>query len=252
MFSDIRGFTTISETMTPQENFDFVNAYLERVSPVIRAHQGFIIKYLGDGIMAVFPDRADDAIRAGIEKLNKVAEYNAYRRKRGRVPIQVGIGIHTAYMMVGMVGETNRIQGDAFSDDVNLTSRLEGLTKFYQISFIITEETKNRLADADDYNIRFLDKVRVKGKNEAVELYEVFDADPPELLTLKQETVGELAEAQQLYYARAFEAAQVQLFKVLQRNPKDKVAWHYLSEATRCLEEGVDETWTGVTVMKEK
>ncbi len=252
MFSDLRDFTTISETMTPQENFDFVNAYLTRVGPVVRDHRGFIVKYLGDGIMAVFPEQADDAVRAGIEKLNKVAEYNAYRKTRGRLPIQVGIGVNTAYMMVGMVGESNRIQGDAFSDDVNLTSRLEGLTKFYQISFIITAETEKRLTDADAHKIRFLDKVRVKGKNEAVELYEVFDADPPEMLTLKQETVGELTEAQQLYYAREFEAAQVQLFKVLQRNPKDKVAWHYLGQATRCLEEGVDETWTGVTVMTEK
>ncbi len=95
MFSNLRGFTTISETMTPQENFDFVNAYLKRVSPVIREHQGFIVKYLGDGIMAVFPERADDALQAGIEKLNRVTEYNAYKKTRGRPPIQVGIGMHT-------------------------------------------------------------------------------------------------------------------------------------------------------------
>jgi len=252
MFSDLRGSTTIAETMTPQENFDFINAYLERVSPVIRAHQGFIVKYLGDGIMAIFPERADDAVQAAIEKLNQITEYNAYQKTRGRLSIKVGIGVHTGYMMVGIVGEANRIQGDALSDHVNLSARLEGLTKFYQISCIITAETYQRLANPDEYNIRFLDRVRVKGKNEAVELYEVFDADSPDLRALKQETQDDLAEAQRLYYAQQFDEAQVQLFKVLQRNPKDKVAWHYLGQATRYLEEGVEENWTGVTVMTEK
>jgi two-component system sensor histidine kinase ChiS len=252
MFFDLRGFTTISETMTPQENFDFVNAYLKRVSPVIRAHQGFIVKYLGDGFMAVFPERADDAVRAGIEKLNRITEYNVYRKRRGRLPIRVGIGAHTGHMMVGMVGEANRMQGDAFSDHVNLAARLEGLTKFYQVSFIITADTFKRLVDPGEYNIRFLDKVRVRGKNEAVDLYEVFDAEPPELRELKQETQNDLAKAQRLYSEKQFAEAQVQLFKVLQRNPKDKVAWHYLVQATQALENGVPENWTGVTVMTEK
>lgn len=88
MFSDLRSFTTISEHMTPQENFDFVNAYLQRVSPVIRAHRGFIVKYVGDGMMAIFPQQADDAIQAGIEKLNQVSEYNTYRQTQGRLPVQ--------------------------------------------------------------------------------------------------------------------------------------------------------------------
>jgi len=108
------------------------------------------------------------------------------------------------------------------------------------------------LANPGEYNIRFLDRVRVKGKNEAVELYEVFDADSPDLRALKRETQDDLAEAQRLYYAQQFDAAQVQLFKVLQRSPKDKVAWHYLGQATRCLEAGVEENWAGVTVMTEK
>jgi PAS domain S-box-containing protein len=128
MFSDLRFFTTLSEHMTPQENFDFVNAYLKRVSPAIRANAGFIVKYLGDGLMAIFPHRADDALRAGIAKLKRVSQYNVYRQKRGQPPIRVGIGVNTGYMMVGMVGETTRLQGDAFSDSVNLAARVEGLT----------------------------------------------------------------------------------------------------------------------------
>ena len=171
MFSDIRSFTTMSETMTPRENFDFVNAYLKRVSPEIRNHYGIIVKFLGDGMMAVFPDGADDAVAAGVAKQKRVQEYNQQRQARGDLPVQVGIGIHVGQMMLGMVGEENRIQGDAFSDNVNLTSRLEGLTKFYGVAMIISGQALEHLSNPDHYQIRFLDRAIVKGRNEAISVY---------------------------------------------------------------------------------
>jgi PAS domain S-box-containing protein len=252
MFSDVRSFTTISEGMTPQDNFGFVNAYLGRVSPVIRDHRGFIVKYLGDGMMAVFPHSADDAVQAGIEKLRRVAEYNERRKQKGYLPIAVGIGVNTGHMMVGMVGEANRMQGDAFSDDVNLTARVEGLTKHYSVSFIITAETYQRLADPSRYRIRFLDKVQVKGKTKPLQLHEVYETDSSQQRTLKQETQADYDEAMRLLYARKFTEAQSLLFKVLQRNPGDRVAWHHLVQATQLVNGGVAEDWTGVTVMTTK
>ena len=105
MFSDLRAFTRISESMTPQQNFDFVNGYLERISPPVREHHGFIVKYLGDGMMAVFPDRPDDAMRAGIEKVRRINEYNELREQKSLETIKIGIGINTGHMMVGIVGE---------------------------------------------------------------------------------------------------------------------------------------------------
>ncbi len=252
MFSDLRSFTTISEQMTPQENFDFVNAYLGRVSPAVREFGGFIVKYLGDGIMAIFPKTADDAVQAGIETLNQVNIYNDYRAKRDRQPIHIGIGVNTGHMMVGMVGEEGRMQGDAFSDNVNLTSRLEGLTKFYSVSFIISAATKNALSDCSKYNIRFLDKVQVKGKMNALDLYEVYDADLPDMRSLKQQTHEHFQQAMKHFFAREFTEAQSLLFNVLQINPNDKVAWHHLMSATQCLENGVTDNWTGVTVMTSK
>lgn len=252
MFSDLRSFTSISEGMTPQENFEFVNAYLGRVSPIIRKHNGIIIKYLGDAIHAIFPGTADDGVRAGIEKLEQVTAYNDYRRTKGRMPIQVGIGVNTGQMMVGMVGELHRMQGDAFSDEVNLTSRLEGLTKYYHVSFIISAATYSRLADPTRYNIRFLDRVQVKGKQKPLDLYEVYDTDPPALRALKQETQQEYEEALKLYYGCDFETAQAKLFRVLQHNPRDKVAWQHLVKATQLVEQGATEGWTGVTVMADK
>lgn len=252
MFSDLRGFTAVSETMSPQENFAFINSYLGRVSPVIREHNGFIIKYLGDGIHAIFPSSADDGVRAGIDKLEQVNAYNEHRRTKDRLPIAIGIGVNTGYMMVGIVGEQDRMQGDAFSDDVNLTARLEGLTKIYGTTFIISHATFERLADPGQYNIRYLDKVQVVGRKNALDLYEVYDADPPQMRALKQDTQADYEAALELFYNREFDAAQAKLFSVLQRNPRDKVAWHHLVNATRLADIGAPDGWTGVTVMTKK
>lgn len=252
MFTDIRSFTVIAEKMTYQQVFDFVNSYYGQVSPIIRKCKGFIIKYMGDGIMAVFPNGADDALEAAITKLRSVAEYNVHRLEQGDPPIQIGVGLHTGHMMVGVVGEMDRMQGDAISDHVNLASRLESLTKLYDVSLVISSATHDRLLDPSKYKIRYLDRVRVTGKEEAIGLYEVFDADPPELQTLKLETQANLARAQELYYGKEFVNAQVELFKVLERNPTDKVAWHFLVQAAQCLENGVPETWTGETILTTK
>ena len=252
MFSDLRSFTTISEGMTPQQNFNFINAYLGRVSPVIRDFNGFIVKYLGDGIMAIFPESADDAVKAGIETFNQVYLYNEHRQKMGRKPIYIGVGVNTGHMMVGMVGEQGRMQGDAFSDHVNLTSRLEGLTKYYSVSFIISSATRDALEDHSQYGIRFLDKVQVKGRQSSLDLYEVYDADIPEMRRLKQQTLDEYQQAMDHFFAKEFSEAQSLLFSVLQKKTKDKVAWHHLMSATHCLDNGVPESWTGVTVMTNK
>lgn len=188
MFSDIRGFTTLSEKMNPQENFSFVNSYLNRISPIIREHAGFIVKYLGDGMMAVFPQSAADCVDAGIAKLRMLEEYNIERVARGHLPLQIGIGINHGAMMLGMVGESGRLQGDVLSDAVNIAARLEGLTKLFGVSFIASESTIKNLSNVEKYKIRALGQSNVRGKKNAVSLYEIFDADPPEKLEAKLRT----------------------------------------------------------------
>jgi class 3 adenylate cyclase len=185
LFSDIRDFTTLSEQMNPEDNFRFINSYLSRISPVIREHQGFIDKYIGDAIMALFSGGADNAVKAGIAMLNKLVEYNEHRMASGYKPIQIGIGINTGLLMLGTVGEPNRMDGTVISDAVNLASRTEGLTKNYGVSLLITHETFKRLRNPTDYAIRRIDEVKVKGKSEYVTIYEVFEADPPELKAAK-------------------------------------------------------------------
>ena len=109
MFADIRGFTTLSEQLTPQATFHFINEYLSWVSPVIRQHKGFIDKYIGDAIMALFPYQAENALQAAIAMLKQVAKYNVYRQKRNASAIHIGIGLHTGHLMLGIIGEQERM-----------------------------------------------------------------------------------------------------------------------------------------------
>jgi len=163
MFADIRGFTTLSETMTPQENFKFINGYLTQMEPIIDKYNGFIDKYIGDAIMALFPTCADDAVQAAIAMLKKLVDYNQGRQRAGYQLINIGIGIHTGPLMLGTVGGQNRMDGTVISDAVNLASRVEGLTKIYGTPLLITEQTYSSLTDVSQYHIRVIDCVTVKG-----------------------------------------------------------------------------------------
>ncbi len=252
MFSDIRSFTTLSENMTPKENFAFVNAYLKRVSPEIRNNHGLIVKFLGDGMMAVFPEGSDDAVAAGVAKLKAVEAYNEVRQLDGRLPIYVGVGIHVGHMMLGMVGEDNRMQGDAFSDNVNLTARLEGLTKYYGVSLLISEQALNVLSNPENYQIRFLDRAIVKGRNEAIGVYEIMDAEADEIRLLKLKTQPEFELGVQSYRTGNLHEAKFSFEQVLEVNPMDKTAKLYLERVQILEEKGVPENWTGVWAFDEK
>ncbi len=177
LFSDIRNFTTLSEAMTPDENFAFINAYLERMGPVIRDHNGFIDKYIGDAIMALF-ESADDALKAGIAMLETLDAFNAERRAAGQPPIAIGIGINTGTLMMGTIGEKHRMDGTVISDAVNLASRVEGLTKSYGVKLLVSQYTVESLADPKAYDIRPIDVVVVKGRTHPVTICEVFQRDP--------------------------------------------------------------------------
>lgn len=236
LVSDVRSFTTLSETMTPQENFDFVNAYLGRVSPIVRQHGGLIVKYMGDGMMAVFPTRAEDALLAALDKLRAVELYNDVRRAHGYVPLQIGIGIHTGTMMLGTVGEPERMQSDLLSDAVNLTARLEGLAKEYGAALIISQEFLQRLPNPASYQMRFLGKAQVKGRQALVTIYEIFDADSPEQAAGKAATKADFEAALTLFFDQRFAEAYSLFQRVLQHNPQDKAAALYVQRVILALQ----------------
>jgi adenylate cyclase len=227
LFSDIRDFTTLSEQMTPTENFKFINSYLSRMEPLIVENQGFIDKYIGDAIMALFSEGADDAVKAGIAMVQTLAEYNRTRASLGYVPVEIGVGINTGSLILGIVGGKSRMDGTVISDAVNLASRIESLTKNYGVSLLITQQTFDRLTNPGDYAIRVIDKVQVKGKSEWVTVYEVFDADLAEVKAGKLATMQLFTEALSLYNMKNFRQAAGLLADCLWQNPEDKVARIY-------------------------
>ena len=228
LFADIRDFTTLSETMSPQENFNFINAYLSRMEPAITSNNGFIDKYIGDAIMALFSDCADDAVKSGIAMLNILTDYNEHRQSVGYIPIQIGIGINSGSLMLGTVGGQSRMDSTVISDAVNLASRIEGLTKDYGVPLLISQETLERLRNPADYAIRIVDKVQVKGKSQYVIVYEVFDADPPGILAAKLANLPTYTEAMLLCDRKEFREAGKLFEECLRTNPSDRVARIYL------------------------
>jgi class 3 adenylate cyclase len=187
LFSDIRNFTTLSEQMSPDENFAFINAYLERMGPVIRDHNGFIDKYIGDAIMALFED-ADDALRASLAMVEALEGFNRERAAQKLDPIAIGIGLNTGSLMMGTIGEKHRMDGTVISDAVNLASRIEGLTKVYKAAILTSQHTYERLADPNAYDMRPIDVVVVKGKTHPVLLFVVFERDDPDERAAKGRT----------------------------------------------------------------
>jgi two-component system sensor histidine kinase ChiS len=245
MFSDIRSFTTLSEAMTPEENFQFINSYLSQVSPVIRQHRGFIDKYIGDAIMALFPESASDAVLAAIAMQKQVVLYNEHRQQQGEVPISIGIGLHTGNLMLGTVGESERMDTTVISDAVNLAARLEGLTKLYGVGILISEHTISRL-EGLSCNYRFLDRVRVKGKTKSVAVYEVYDEELGLVNQLKTETKGIFEEGFRAYCDREFAKAQLIFEEVLVRNSEDYAAILYVKRCQQYQQYDVPEGWEGV------
>ncbi|MGC1248576.1 MAG: AAA family ATPase [Spirulinaceae cyanobacterium] len=233
LFSDLRSFTSLSEIMNPQDNFRFINAFLSRMEPVIADNNGFIDKFIGDAIMALFDGQADDAVKAGIAMLKTIAEYNKTRGGGKRPPIKIGIGINTGSLMLGTVGGTNRMEGTVISDAVNLASRVEALTKDYQVTLLITQHTFEALNNHHQYSIRIIDKVTVKGKTEAVTVYEVFDAEPLEIKAAKLATKSAFESGILFYNASKFDEAAAIFQDCLTKNPGDKVTQIYLE---RCQE----------------
>ncbi|MCK9398890.1 MAG: HAMP domain-containing protein [Bacteroidales bacterium] len=246
LFSDIRDFTAMSETMTPKENFDFINNYLGYMEPVIRHNNGFIDKFMGDSIMALFPERSEDAINASIEMRIKLMEYNEIIGQFGKPTIDAGVGIHTGLLMLGIIGGEGRMDGTVISDAVNLAARLEGLTKVYGGSIIITEDTLIKLNDPSQYQFRFLDVVKVKGKKEAIYIFEIMDGEPENIKNLKLSTKEDYNKALQAYKKKEFKSALKLLQSIEAVNPKDKTIKIYLERCSHYIEKGVPEFWDGV------
>ncbi|TGL88754.1 guanylate cyclase [Leptospira congkakensis] len=230
LFSDIRSFTTLSEQMSPEQNFNFINSYLGRMSPIIQKHNGFIDKFIGDAIMALFERNITDAIFAGVDMQLYLKEYNHHRNKQGYVPIQIGIGIHAGSLMLGTIGAEERLEGTVISDTVNLASRVQNLTKIYGAKIAVTEAAIHAIDDKHIQSLqyRFLDRVRVKGKTKPVSVYEILNGDDPIFLEQKLNTKTLYLEATTAYHSENFAEAKEKFETVAKLFPEDKATQLYL------------------------
>jgi len=246
LFSDIRSFTSIIEKLSAKESFEFLNEYLNQITPSILSNRGFIDKYIGDSIMALFPYNAEDGLKAGIQLMENLRVYNEDRKARDQHIIQIGIGIHTGALMMGTIGVESRMDGTVISDAVNLASRLEGLTKDYGASIIISQETIDKLDEPGKYHFRSLGEVKVKGKEISTRIFECFDGDELRSIQKKIDTLDEFETGLKLYHNKKFSKAAEVFNNITEENAEDCAAAYFYKKATKFALDGVPGDWTGL------
>ena len=220
--------------MTPTENFKFINSYLSRMEPHIQQHNGFIDKFIGDAIMALFDESPDDAVKAGVSMIKSLDTYNEHRISYGYRPLTIGVGINTGKLILGTVGDDTRMESTVISDAVNLASRIEGLCKTYGVYLLISHETYLSLNDPTQFNCRLIDIVKTKGKQQETIIYEVIDADTNESAGLKIASIDKFNNAISHFQAKEFEKALTMFNDIVASHPEDNPAIVY---STRCEEE---------------
>lgn len=252
LFTDIRDYTSLSEKMSPEETFRFVCDYNETLGPIIRQHNGFVNQYLGDSIMALFPGNATDALSAAIDMKKSMVEFNRNRALKKQPAIRIGIGMHTGALVMGITGDRNRLDATTISDTVNTASRIESLTKYYKADILLSDVTLQQISDPHSFRLRYLGKVQVKGKQEPVGIHECFSGSPDEEIQVKENTLSLFNEGMQEYLNRSFASA-IKVFQAItEANPADHTAAFFSSNATRYLQKGVPEDWSGVVEMMNK
>jgi adenylate cyclase len=258
LFSDIRSFTSISETLTPDGVLSFLNGFLSRMEPPIRDQGGFVDKYLGDAIMALFDathhtaDPSTSAIRAALGMQVALRSYNLERQAAGLPPIVCGIGLHTGSVIIGTIGGDERMDSTAIGDAVNLASRIESLTKHYHTDILASDATVNAIGARDQFLIRFVDKVRVVGKTVPVGLWEIAGLRGDAQFAAFEAMLPTFELALQHYFANDFASAQLQFENCHRQIPNDSIVQMYLDRCAQFLTTPPIAGWSGVTEMGAK
>lgn len=254
LFSDVRGFTTISEGLKPDELTRLMNAFLTPMTHVIHVNRGTIDKYMGDAIMAFWgapmedPRHAYHGITAGLYMVKKMYELKDEFRAKGWPELKIGVGLNTGSMNVGNMGSEFRMAYTVLGDAVNLGSRLEGLTKNYGVSLLVSEYTK---AKAPEFLYRELDRVRVKGKNEPVIIFEPVILASEASEELKQ-NLELFQKSLALYLKQDWDGAEKILKELVEREPERLVYKIYLERIEHFRMAPPGEDWDGVFTFTTK
>ncbi len=261
LFTDIRNFTTFSETLSPQEVFNFLNAYLTRMSVPIHGYGGFIDKFIGDAIMAIFnqpepegsdAEEAQSATMAALDMQATLIEYNEHRHRTGYAPISTGIGIHSGPVIMGTVGSDRRMDFTVIGDTVNLASRLESLSKFYGVSIVISQHTFALLKDTSMMKWRELDAVKVKGKQEPVVILEVFSEYSTPDYEQKCELLYPYSLGLVMFKMQDWDTAAASFEECLQIAPNDRVSQIYVQRCREFKDHPPGEDWNSIFTLNEK
>ena len=251
-FSDIRGFTAISERMSAESLFRFLNSLFADITPPIHDFHGFIDKFIGDAIMALFTGSANDAVSASLGVRKCLSLFNSQTRNVHVGPIEIGIGLNTGSLMMGTVGSDERIDTTVIGDTVNLASRIESATKYYGAPLIISGSTFEALTNPGQFNTRDIDIVRVKGKQQPVRLYEVIDAESDAILEAKLGTLKTFNDSMQSFRERRFTEALKGFQSCLQACETDKIAQLYVARCAKYQADPPAADWIGVSTLTEK
>ncbi len=226
MFLDIRSFTTLSERSTPVEIFQLLNTLMSYLNPAIIKNKGFIDKYIGDAIMALFLD-AGDALQAAIDMISQLKAFNDARAKSKLPPVGVGIGINTGSLALGTVGFKDRMECTVISDAVNLASRIESLTRTFGVDVIISEQCYSHLQNPEKFHCRSLGQLTVKGKSQPTKIYEVFSHNSPLEIQLKDEYAEMFASALNHFEEKNYLEASSLFRQIISKNPHDLPAEYF-------------------------
>ncbi len=252
-FTDIRSFTTLSESMSPRDNFKFLASFLRNVTPIIRQAGGFVDKYLGDGVMALFPGEPAQAVLAATQVQRQIARYNQGRQRAGYRQIRVGIGLHYGTLMLGTLGTADQMQTTVISDAVNIAARIEGMTKTFDIDVAVSGSVVAALPADHPFKMRGLGSVTAKGKTESVEVFECYDNDADELAGLKTSMMSQWDSGIAYFRDGKLLSAGRVFARIAELNPKDTVAAYFRDRSTLDVASQFrGKTWDGSEHLEAK
>ena len=258
-FSDVRDFTTMSESMSPEKLCELMNLYFTPMTKIVLDSKGVLDKFIGDAIMAFWgaplevPNTADVACEASINMLYVLDRLRVDFPKMGLPVVDIGIGLNTGPMSVGNMGSDERFTYTVMGDNVNLGSRLEGLTKEYGVKILLSDRTFKKISRTD-FHLRDLDTIRVKGKLEPVRVHELMRPDTFGVgkESLLREFTGHFNEARGHYLKRDWANAQKSFMQCMMIRPEDKSCGIYVERIAELKGMNLDDTWDGVKTFKHK
>ncbi|MBM9501222.1 adenylate/guanylate cyclase domain-containing protein [Leptospira sp. 201903071] len=249
LYNEIRPFQNVSDQISAKENFEFINSYLGKVGPLIRDKNGFIDKYFGDAFLSLFSQRTEDALESAVGIQGILREINMSRVGNGKEAVRVGTGLHRGPIVLGTIGESERMESAVISASVTLATRVGQLCRLFDSSILITDHVLFSLENPEKYQMRVLDRIQLRGHNSIVTILEVFNGQSDPLLNLFMDTKEEFERGISHFRQRNFEEACVVFNRVLERNKLDQPARWYLEKSIHYCRFGSPNNWDGITVL---